>query len=147
MINSLGHLNFIKLCKDVVRVANEMLVHKVHELVLGRVLKLVVALGLAVSDEILSIEIIQVYFDLASHALALHILAAVAEEVKVFNTTNRLEALHDALTHDVSLLGVSQNAHGLIQVAIACAEMSLNCSAQHLYLIFNLIIILFIINY
>jgi hypothetical protein len=110
-----------------------MLVHKVDELVLGRVLKLVVALGLAVSDKILSIEIIQVYLDLASHTLALHRFATVAEEIEVLHTTHLLEALHDALAHDVSLLGVSQNAHGLIQVAIVSAEMSLYCSAQHLY--------------
>ena len=142
MINSLCHLNLVKLIKNVIGVANEMLVHKVHKLVFGRVLKLVVALGLAVSDEVLSIEIIQIDFDLASHPFASHSLSSIAEEVEILNSTDRLEALHDALANDIPLLGVSQNADSFVQVSIACAEMSLNSSAQHLYLICNLIIIL-----
>ena len=142
MIDPLRHLNFVKLSEHIVRVADEMFVNKVDKLVFGRVIKLVVALGLAMSDEVLSIEVVQVNLNLSGHAFPCHGLATVAEEIKVVDATNRLEALHDALTHDITLLRVRQNANSLVQVAIDSAEMSLNCSAQHLYLICNLIIIL-----
>ena len=132
MVDSLGHLNVVQLIQDVVGVANEVLVNEIHELVLSGVLNLTVALGLAEGDEFLAIEIVHVDLDLAGHALAGHGLTSVAEEVEVFDTAHLLQALHDALANEVALLGVCQNAHGFIQAGILSAEMSLDCSTQHL---------------
>jgi hypothetical protein len=98
-------------------------------------LNLTVALGLAEGDEFLAIEIVHVDLNLAGHALASHGLTSVAEEVEVLDTAHLLEALHDALANQITLLGVCQNAHGLIQVGIVSAEMSLDCSTQHLSLL------------
>jgi len=143
VINSLSHLDIVQLIQDVFGVSDEVLVHEVNELVLGRVLYLAVALGFAEGNEFFAIEIIHVNLDLTGHALACHGLTSVAEEVKVFDSTHLLEALHDALSNEISLLGVRHDAHGLIQVAVVSSEMSLDSTVQHLFfLVCNLNIIL-----
>jgi hypothetical protein len=143
VINSLSHLDIVQLIQDGFGVSDEVLVHEVNELVLGRVLYLAVALSFAEGNEFFAIEIIHVNLDLAGHALACHGLTTVAEKVEVFDSTNLLEAMHDALSNEISLLGVSHNANGLIQVAVVSGEMSLDSTVQHLFfLVCNLNIIL-----
>jgi len=116
VIDALGELDLVELVEDVTRATHEVLVHKVHELVLGRILYLRVVLGLAEGNEVLSIEVVHIDIDLSGHALAGHRLATVAEEVEVLNARHLLEVRHDALAHQVSLLGVSHDAHSLVQI-------------------------------
>ena len=61
MVNSLGQLNTVEVGQDAVRITDEMLVHKVHKLVLRGVLHLIVILGLTEGGEVLrSLELIKV---------------------------------------------------------------------------------------
>ena len=120
MVDSLGQLNAVKVGKDAVGVTHEMLVHEVHKLVLGAVLHLIVVLGLAECGEVLGpLELVKVDLNLPAHALTGHGLTAIAEEFEVLHATDDLEIVHDALANHVSLLRVSKDGNGLVQIRIA----------------------------
>ena len=105
MINSLGQLHAVEIGQDAVGVAHEVLVDEVDELVLGRVLHLIVVLGLSECGEVLgSLELVEVDVELTGHALAGHGLPSVPEEVEVVHATHHLQVMHDALTDQVCLL-------------------------------------------
>ena len=122
MIYSLSQFNTIKVGKYTIRVTHEMFVDKIHKLVLGRVLHLIVILCLSEGGEVLSsLELIEVNLNLTGHALASHGLTAVAEEIEIVNTTNNFKIMHDALANQISLLRVSKNGHCFIKVSIVSA--------------------------
>lgn len=99
-----------------------MLVHEVNKLVLGTVLHLIVVLGLAECGEVLStLELVNVDLNLSGHAFTGHRLTAIAEEFKVLHTTDDFKILHDALPDRISLLRVSKDGYGLVQIRIAAA--------------------------
>ena len=115
MINSLGQLNAVEVGQNAVRVAHKMLVNKVHKLVLGAVLHLIVVLGLAEGGELLgSLELIKVDIDLSGHALTSHCLTTIAKEVEILNATDNLEVVHNTLTDQICLLRISKNGNGLV---------------------------------
>ncbi len=99
-----------------------MLVDEINKLVLSGVLHLIVVLCFTEGGEFLrSLELVQVYLNLSRHTLACHCLASITEEIKIINATDNLEIVHDALANQISLLRVSKNCDGLIQISMASA--------------------------
>jgi hypothetical protein len=120
VINSLSQLNTVEVGQNTVRITNEMLVDEIHKLVLGAVLHLIVVLGLAEGGEFFgSLELVQVDLNLSRHTLTSHGLTSIAEEIEIIDTTDNLKIMHDALTYQISLLRISKNSDGLIQVSVA----------------------------
>lgn len=88
MIYALGHVNLIKLSKQVVGIADEVLVYQVYEFVFCAVLNFIVILGLSECSEVLAHEVVEIDIHGGCHAFFIHCRAAVTEEIEVLHPTN-----------------------------------------------------------